>query len=93
MNLEFSGEMWFWKGPAPWHFVTVPDEECTELEETSTWAGPARPCWISTGVDDGRPESSTRRVPWVDGSGRVDVSRARVHADLLRERIDGSTDK
>jgi hypothetical protein len=28
MNVEFSGELWFWKGPAPWHFVTVPEEEC-----------------------------------------------------------------
>jgi len=28
MNLEFSGEMWFWKGPAPSHFITVPEEEC-----------------------------------------------------------------
>jgi hypothetical protein len=27
VNLEFSGRMWFWKGPAPWHFITVPDEE------------------------------------------------------------------
>jgi hypothetical protein len=35
MNLEFSGEMWFWKGPAPWHFVTVPDEECGELAAAS----------------------------------------------------------
>jgi Domain of unknown function (DUF1905) len=35
MDLEFSGELWFWKGPAPWHFVTVPDEECAELEATS----------------------------------------------------------
>ncbi|MDQ1586066.1 MAG: hypothetical protein QOH80_1431 [Actinomycetota bacterium] len=32
MDLEFSGEMWFWKGPAPWHFVTVPDDECGALE-------------------------------------------------------------
>jgi Domain of unknown function (DUF1905) len=31
MNLEFSGEMWFWKGPAPWHFVTVPDDESAEI--------------------------------------------------------------
>lgn len=23
--------MWFWKGPAPWHFITVPEEECVEL--------------------------------------------------------------
>jgi Domain of unknown function (DUF1905) len=35
MNLVFSGEIWFWKGPAPFHFVTVPDEECRELEATS----------------------------------------------------------
>lgn len=32
MHLEFSGELWFWKGPAPWHFLTVPDEECGALE-------------------------------------------------------------
>lgn len=23
VNLEFSSELWFWKGPAPWHFITV----------------------------------------------------------------------
>jgi hypothetical protein len=35
MNLEFSGEVWFWKGPAPFHFITVPEEECGALEATS----------------------------------------------------------
>jgi hypothetical protein len=35
MNVEFSGEMWFWKGPSPWHFITVPEEECAELAATS----------------------------------------------------------
>ena len=35
MNLEFSGEIWFWKGPAPWHFVTVPDDECGAIEAAS----------------------------------------------------------
>lgn len=24
MDLEFSGELIFWRGPAPWHFVAVP---------------------------------------------------------------------
>jgi hypothetical protein len=37
MNLEFSGEMWFWKGPAPWHFVTVPDRQCGELEAVAAF--------------------------------------------------------
>ncbi|MDQ6875876.1 MAG: DUF1905 domain-containing protein [Actinomycetota bacterium] len=35
MIVEFSGELWFWKGPAPWHFVTVPDEESGALEAMS----------------------------------------------------------
>jgi hypothetical protein len=35
MDLEFSGEVWFWKGPAPWHFITVPDEACGALEATA----------------------------------------------------------
>jgi hypothetical protein len=29
--VEFSGEIWYWRGPAPFHFVTVPEEQCTEL--------------------------------------------------------------
>ena len=37
MNLEFSGEMWLWKGPAPWHFITVPEEECGDLEAVSAF--------------------------------------------------------
>jgi hypothetical protein len=32
MDLEFSGEIWHWRGPSPWHFVTVPPDECVELE-------------------------------------------------------------
>ena len=26
MEFEFTGEIWYWRGPSPWHFVTVPDE-------------------------------------------------------------------
>ena len=32
MRLEFSGKIWFWKGPAPWYFVTVPIDECAQLK-------------------------------------------------------------
>ncbi len=35
MDLEFQGEVFFWRGPAPWHFVAVPDEECAALESAS----------------------------------------------------------
>ncbi|WP_256842537.1 DUF1905 domain-containing protein [Ornithinimicrobium cryptoxanthini] len=35
MELEFSGEIWFWRGPAPHHFVTVPDEPAADLSAIS----------------------------------------------------------
>jgi Domain of unknown function (DUF1905) len=35
MNLEFAGVIWFWKGPAPHFFVTVPEEECRDLKAAS----------------------------------------------------------
>ena len=35
MQFEFSGAVWFWKGPAPWHFVTVPEDECLDLDAAS----------------------------------------------------------
>jgi hypothetical protein len=33
--LEFSGVVWFWRGPAPFHFVTVPEDESAELYATA----------------------------------------------------------
>ena len=35
MNIEFSGEIWVWRGPAPWYFVTVPQEQSRDLEAIS----------------------------------------------------------
>ncbi|WP_147139950.1 DUF1905 domain-containing protein [Stackebrandtia albiflava] len=35
MDLTFTGEVWYWRGPAPWHFVTVPDAQCGEIEAAS----------------------------------------------------------
>lgn len=32
MELEFSGEIWQWRGPAPYYFVTVPEEESLALK-------------------------------------------------------------
>jgi Domain of unknown function (DUF1905) len=35
MSLEFSGEIWQWRGPAPWYFVTVPANECHVIKAVS----------------------------------------------------------
>lgn len=32
MNFEFSGEIWYWRGPAPFYFVTVPEQACQEIK-------------------------------------------------------------
>ena len=31
MHFEFTGELWYWRGPSPFHFITVPEDECVEL--------------------------------------------------------------
>jgi hypothetical protein len=35
MQLEFSGPLWFWRGPSPYHFITVPEDESAELRAAS----------------------------------------------------------
>ena len=35
MIIEFSGKIWFWKGPAPWFFVTIPAKLSRDLKEIS----------------------------------------------------------
>ena len=35
MIIEFNGKIWFWKGPAPWFFVTVPAKQCRDLNAIS----------------------------------------------------------
>jgi hypothetical protein len=35
MNIQFVGDIWFWKGPAPWYFVTIPTEQCHDLSAIS----------------------------------------------------------
>jgi Domain of unknown function (DUF1905) len=36
MDASFDGEVWFWRGPAPWHFLTVPPEICEALAVSAT---------------------------------------------------------
>jgi hypothetical protein len=31
--LEFTGEVWYWRGPAPFHFVTVPEAESDVIKD------------------------------------------------------------
>ena len=36
MDFAFSGEVWWWRGPSPYHFVTLPEDECDEIEASAS---------------------------------------------------------
>ena len=36
LDLEFSGEVVYWRGPSPFHFVAIPEEECRDIEAVSS---------------------------------------------------------
>lgn len=31
LTLQFTGRIWYWRGPAPWYFVTVPHKHSRAL--------------------------------------------------------------
>ncbi len=35
MNITFCGKILFWRGPAPWYFVTVPEMQSLDLKAIS----------------------------------------------------------
>jgi Domain of unknown function (DUF1905) len=35
LDLQFSGDIWHWRGPAPFHFVTVPEDPSAQLHEVA----------------------------------------------------------
>jgi hypothetical protein len=36
VDLEFSGEIIYWRGPSPFHFVTVPEEQSAAIEAVAS---------------------------------------------------------
>ncbi|MFN0095728.1 MAG: DUF1905 domain-containing protein, partial [Dehalococcoidia bacterium] len=32
LEIEFSGAIWYWRGPSPFYFVTVPPPQAAELQ-------------------------------------------------------------
>lgn len=69
--MEFSGEIVFWRGPAPWHFVTVPPEECGALERAAAYASYGWGC-IPVTARIGKTKFTTSLFP-KDGAYLVPV--------------------
>lgn len=74
MELAFSGEIWFWRGPAPFHFVTVPEHECRTIKAVAASVSYG---WgmVPVSVQIGRTEVTTALWP-KDGRYIVPVKKA-----------------
>jgi hypothetical protein len=62
MNIEFNGVIFFWRGPAPWFFVTVPEEQSRDLKAISGIASYGWGC-IPVRVRIGETEFTTSLFP------------------------------
>lgn len=36
LDLAFRGEVVYWRGPSPFHFVAIPEDECRDIEAVSS---------------------------------------------------------
>jgi hypothetical protein len=55
MDLEFSGEIIYWRGPSPYHFVPVPEEQSAAIEHVSsmvTYGWGVIPAQVRIGATD-----------------------------------------
>jgi hypothetical protein len=79
MDLEFSGEIIEWRGPAPFHFVAVPDEQSAEIEAVAsmvTYGWGAIPVKARIGTTDFKtslfPKGERYLVPVKDAVRRAE---------------------
>jgi Domain of unknown function (DUF1905) len=83
MYLEFDGKIWYWRGPAPWYFVTVPSMQSRELRNivgfvTYGWG------MIPVDVQIGKTEWKTSLFP-KDGRYIVPIKASVRKAEKLDE--------
>ena len=83
MHIEFDARIWHWRGPAPWFFVTVPEEQCDSLRAISGFVTYG---WgmIPAKVRIGKTEWTTSLFP-KDGSYIVPIKASVRKAENLEE--------
>lgn len=77
MVIEFHGKIWYWRGPSPFYFVTVPQDQGLDLQAISRFVTYG---WgvIPVTVQIGETEFTTSLFP-KDGSYIVPL-KAKVRA-------------
>ncbi|MCC7434181.1 MAG: DUF1905 domain-containing protein [Methanoregulaceae archaeon] len=83
MTFSFSGPVWYWRGPAPFYFVTVPEEEAREIkaqERLATYGWGMIPVEVTVG------ESTWTTSLWPkDGRYVVPLKTAVRRAEQIEE--------
>ncbi|WP_353808891.1 DUF1905 domain-containing protein [Agromyces sp. SYSU T00194] len=83
MDLSFRGDLWYWRGPAPFHFVTVPRDEAEAIREVApavTYGWGMIPATVRVGASEWAtalwPKDGGYIVPikkWVQEAERLDI--------------------
>jgi hypothetical protein len=83
VKIEFNGKIWYWRGPAPFFFVTVPGKESSDIKAIS---GLVTYGWgvIPATVRIGQTEWTTSLFP-KDGSYLVPIKVSVRKAENLEE--------
>lgn len=95
MELEFTDTVFEWRGPAPFHFVRVPDDEADEIREVAagvTYGWGMVPVAVTVGATTLTtalwPKDGSYVVPLKDalrgpeGIGLGDVVTVRLHIEV-----------
>jgi hypothetical protein len=83
MKIEFTGAIWYWRGPAPWYFVTVPAPQCDDLKailRTVTYGWGMIPATVRIG----KTEWQTALFP-KDGAYLVPIKASVQRAEQITE--------
>jgi len=83
MNIKFNGKIWYWRGPSPFYFVTVPAKQCRDLKAISGFVTYG---WgmIPVTVQIGKTEWKTSLFP-KDGRYIVPIKASVRNAENLEE--------
>ncbi len=84
MELVFSGEVWFWRGPAPFHFVTVPLEYSADIRAIAgavTYGWGMIPCEVTVGTTTFETALWPKNETYIVGLKKAVRDRERIAID------------
>lgn len=83
MQLEFDGAIWYWRGPSPFFFVTVPEDACVRIRgvaRTVTYGWGMIPARVRIGATEWKTSLWPK-----DGGYIVPVNLAARRAEQISE--------